>query len=103
MENLTRLNTQVDALISVLRSAQAETARLRQELAESRAAGEKKDVRIRSLEAASEEKDLNVLTLEDAISNKDAQLGELVSRIEQVLSALPQPVESVASSSKPSA
>jgi len=94
MENLTRLNTQVDTLISALRSAQAETARLRQQLAESRAVGEEKDARIQFLETADEEKGLHILTQEDAISSKDAQLGEMIARIEQVLSTLPQPAES---------
>ncbi|CAK0781107.1 conserved hypothetical protein [Gammaproteobacteria bacterium] len=89
MENLTRLNTQVDALISALRSAQAETAQLRKDLEETRAAGVEKDARIRTLEAAVEEKDMQILTQEDDMAKKDGQLGELIARIEQVLSALP--------------
>ncbi|CAK0744663.1 hypothetical protein CCP3SC5AM1_1240006 [Gammaproteobacteria bacterium] len=97
MENLTRLNSQVDALISALRSAQDETTQLRKELEEDRATGVEKDTYIRSLEIICEEKDYRILTLEDDISKKDDQLEVLVARIEQVLSTLPNPVELVKS------
>ena len=93
MEKLTQLNTRVDALLSALRGSQAETVQLRKALEESRAAGVEKDERIRTLMLAGEDKDLQVLTLEEDISKKDAQVEQLIARIEQVLSTLPQSPE----------
>jgi len=97
MENLSRLNSHIDNLIAALRNTQEENAQLRNELAESRAAGVEKDGRIQALENSGAEKDQQIRTQEEAMARKDAQLEELIARIEQVLNSLPQPpaVESV--------
>lgn len=90
MENLTRLNTQVDALIAALHGIQDENQRLQAELTKSQAAGVEKDENILSLEIAREDQEQRIITLEDTMSKKDAYIEQLIVRIEQILSALPQ-------------
>ena len=91
MEKLIKLNNHVDTLISAFRNSQAEVTQLRKELEESRSIEQNKQHQINSLESICEEKDYRIIALQDDIAKKDAQLEELITKIEEVLSSLPQP------------